>query len=144
MPPTQVSITVSGNPPAINDPPTATINRGNQLVQWTIGTSGWSWSTNPAGIICETNPPNPFVPWPSQAQQPNLVPGTQTYQGNANNPLPPGSQSQTYKYKIKLVNSSNPGQTLSLDPDIENQPSGGGTDEDHGNEDHEKPTGRRV
>ena len=97
-------------------PPFIIINQSDQKITWTLRGSDWVWDT--PGIQCETTAPNPpYSPWP--AAQPALN-GSNQYVGDASSPNP-GPDWIYYKWTFKVRNTRT-GQTVTVDPDIGNEP----------------------
>lgn len=90
-------------------------NPGDQII-WTLTPqNNWTFLTN--GIVCDTNPPTSvgYTPWTTA--QPTAGPGPNQF--TVTTPPTTGK----YKYSINLQNDS--GQTISVDPDIANDPGTG-------------------
>jgi hypothetical protein len=96
-------------------PPNVRINPNDLSITWSLAAAGgWSFSTSPAGIVCETSPPPPYAPWNGSAA--TTGPGPNQYKATG----VVVTNQTVYKYSINLVNSS--GQTIAVDPEITNDP----------------------
>jgi len=117
-----ITITVTDDGTSVGvsiDPPRAVINPNDLHLQWNLvtGNTGWTWSTDTAGIIISDTPPSPYHPWDGTIARPN--PGGQYVADGVKNP---GIDKIFYKYTVNL---SKPGPfpgKMHIDPDIENDP----------------------
>lgn len=114
--PVTITVDAAGNITANPDPAPVTPSKDPNLI-WTLTPAfGWCFSSNPPGIVCDTNPPvhaPPYTPWTTA--QPTPGPGPNQYQVTVP-PLAPC----LYKYTVNIENTD--GRTNSVDPDIETQP----------------------
>jgi hypothetical protein len=119
--PTPITIRMNSNGTYTLDPPFVVITPSDQGITWNLTGANWQWQT-PNGIICEANPPNPpYSGWPSNATGPTLNTTTNQYTASANSPNQPSSTWIYYKWTFNVINSST-GQTVTVDPDIGNEP----------------------
>ena len=96
-------------------PPRVKINPKDLSITWNLaGAGGWTFSSTPAGIVCETAPPPQFQPWTGSAAAAGPGPHQYTAKGVA------VTAETVYKYSIHLVNGA--GQTIVVDPEILNEP----------------------
>ena len=101
-------------------PPFLVLKRTDQAITWKLSGTNWVWDTSPPGIVCETGAPNPpYSAWPSVATGPSLN-SSGDYEANANSPNT-GTDWVYYKWSFNVRNTST-GQTVSVDPDIGNDP----------------------
>jgi hypothetical protein len=115
--PTPITIRMASDGSYTLDPPFVIITKSDQGIIWNLTGANWQWQT-PNGVVCETSPPNPpYTAWP--ATQPALNTSNQ-YTANANSPNT-GTSWIYYKWTFNVINSST-GQTVTVDPDIGNEP----------------------
>jgi len=115
-----VTVTKNANGVNVNPDPAVIAGPNNQTITFNFVPNAASFSNPP--LTLETNPPAPYVPWPSSGTL-TQGPGTNQWTANANNPIPRGAPAQMYKYTVNYPGGN-------LDPGIENQPYPPGMEDD--------------
>lgn len=104
---------------------------GDVTIIWNLApVGGWQFSTDPPGIVCETNPPAGYTAWNTNPAAPG--PGANKYNATAGALFDPPPQK--FKYSIHLVNGT---QRIDIDPEIMNDPQPHPTPDSGGKEPHE-------
>lgn len=116
--PRTVTIRITNNQIAVQ-PPSVTIDRDCQSIQWNLVTDGsGTFADEPITFPpVPTSGPQPacgsYTPWPSTGTIQKT--GPMQWEANANSPVPPGGSAVCYKYDVNWSGGV-------LDPDIENDP----------------------
>jgi hypothetical protein len=99
-------------------PPRVHIDPSDLSITWNLapGSGGFTFSSAPPGIVCETAPPSGFQAWGGSAAVAGPEPHQYTAKGAA------VTSAAIYKYTVNLVNRD--GKTLRIDPEILNEPQG--------------------
>ena len=99
-------------------PPRVQIDPKDLSITWNLapGSGGWMFSSDPAGIVCETAPPSGFQAWGGSAAVAGPGPHQYTAKGAA------VTSAAVHKYTVNLVNGA--GRALRIDPEILNEPQG--------------------